>query len=85
MLTADQLWDERQVGDLRGSPAKLENDDEWGKVDQTGPLRSVKVTANALVEDEGKGYHHTQRTCVSTRKEETSQICTKPSHFYCFL
>lgn len=61
MLTGDQLWDERQVGDLRGGPAKLEDDDEWGKVDQAGPLRSVRVTAQALVEDEGKGHHHTQR------------------------
>lgn len=55
MLTGDQLWNERQVGDLGGGPAELKHDDERDEVGQTGPLRGEVAAAQALVEDEGKG------------------------------
>lgn len=65
MLAGDKLWNERQVGYLRGGPAKLKDDDERDKVGQTGPLRGEGVTAQTLVEDKGKGQHDAQRTWVT--------------------
>ena len=59
MLTGDQLWNEREVGDLCGRPAKLKDDDERDEVGQADPLRGKGVAAQTLVEDEGKGQHHT--------------------------
>ena len=55
MLTGDQLWNERQVGDLRGGPAKLKDYDERDEIGQACQLRSEGVTAQTLVKDEGKG------------------------------
>lgn len=65
MLTGDQLRNERQVGDLSGGPANLENDDEGDKVDLTGPLRGVGTASQTLVEDEGEGQQHGQRTWIT--------------------
>lgn len=62
MLACDKLWDQGQVGDLRCSPAELEDNDEWGEVGGTGPLRGDTTAAQTLVEDEGKGQQHTQGT-----------------------
>lgn len=80
VLTADQLGNERQVGDLRGGPAELKDDDERGKVDQTGPLRGARVAAQTLVEDEGKGQQHAQCTWIThththTRNDFQYTVC----------
>lgn len=81
MLTGDQLWDERQVGDLSGGPAELKDNDERDKVGQAGPLRGVGVTAQTLVEDEGKGQHHAQCTWIThteaniTKKDFQYTVC----------
>ncbi len=69
MLTGDQLRDERQVGDLSGSPAKLKDDDEGYEVGQTGPLRGDGAAAQTLVEDEGKGQQHAQSAWLTHRQE----------------
>lgn len=71
MLTGDQLRNERQVGDLSGGPAELEDDDEWDEVGQTGPLRGTGTAAQTLVEDEGEGQQHSQRTWINTNTEDT--------------
>lgn len=42
------------MGDLGGSPAELEDDDEGDEVDETGPLWSVLTTADTLIKDEGE-------------------------------
>jgi len=55
MVTGRQLGDEGQVGDLRGCPAELEDDDEGEVVDEGCPLRRVLIAAQAGVEDEGEG------------------------------
>lgn len=47
-----QLRDERQVGDLSGGPAELEDDDERGEVGEAHPLRHHVVAAHTRVEDE---------------------------------
>lgn len=65
MFTGDQLGNERQVGDLGCGPAELENDDEWNKVGQTGPLRGVVTASQTSVEDEGEGQQHSQRTWIT--------------------
>ena len=62
MLAGDQLGDKRQVGDLRGRPAKLEDHNEGQEVDQADPLGGCGVTAQTLVEDEGKRQDHAHRT-----------------------
>ena len=74
VFTGDQLWNERQVGDLCGGPAELKDDDEWDEVGQTGPLRGECVTAQTLVEDEGKGQHDAHSTWM-TKNNFLSVIC----------
>lgn len=74
MLTADQLRNERQVGDLSGGPAELKDDDERAKVGQTGPLWGVRAAAHTLVEDEAKGQQHAQRTWRTHPQEMTLSI-----------
>lgn len=41
----------RQVRNLGGCPAKLENDHKWSKVDEFGPIRGVWITY-AVIEEE---------------------------------
>ena len=58
-LAGHQLWDQGQVWDLSGCPAELEDDDKGGEVKNPGPLRSVVVTGQAGVENEGERYNNT--------------------------
>lgn len=58
-LAGHQLWDERKVWDLCGCPAKLEDDDEGGEVDNLKPRRSFGGTQQAGVENEGEGHKNT--------------------------
>ena len=58
MLTGHQLWDEGEMGDLGGGPAKLEDDDEGDEIGETHPVWGVHVTTQAWVEDEGEGNKH---------------------------
>ena len=55
MVTGHQLRDKGEVGDLRGCPAELEDDDEGEVVDEGCPLWSALLAAQAGVEDEGEG------------------------------
>lgn len=59
MLACDQLRNERQVGNLGSSPAKLEDDDEWDGVNESRRLWGSLITSNAGVEYEGEGGKHT--------------------------
>lgn len=47
------------MGNLRGSPAKLEDDDEGPIVQQRSPLRCGFPTAQAWAEDEWEGEQDT--------------------------
>ena len=58
-LAGHELWDERQVWDLSGRPAELEDDDEGGEVKKLSPLRRVGVTGQAGVKNEGERHHDT--------------------------
>lgn len=73
VLAADQLWDEGQVGDLRGGPAELEDDDKGHEVGEAGPLRGVGAAAQTLVEDEGEGEQHAHRPCSTRTHTRTLQ------------
>lgn len=55
VVIGDELGDEAEVGNLRGSPAKLEDDNEGSVVDEGGPLRCGWPTAQAGAEDEREG------------------------------
>lgn len=55
MLACDQLRDERQVGYLGSSPAKLEDDDEWDDVEECRRLWGALITPDTGVEYEGEG------------------------------
>lgn len=63
MVTGHQLWDETQVGNLCGSPAKLEDDDEGPIVQQGGPLRRGLPAAQTRAEDEWEGEQDTDGAC----------------------
>lgn len=55
-LTGHQLRDEREVRDLSGCPAELEDDDEGREVEDLSPLRSVVGAGQARGEDEGERH-----------------------------
>uniref|UniRef100_A0A2D4IRH5 Uncharacterized protein n=1 Tax=Micrurus lemniscatus lemniscatus TaxID=129467 RepID=A0A2D4IRH5_MICLE len=59
MVSSDQLWYEREVRDLGGCPAKLEDDNKWDEVDEGSPLRCILRAADAWAEDEGEGDQNT--------------------------
>lgn len=63
MVTGHQLWNETQVGDLRGSPTKLEDDDEGPVVHQGGPLGRGLPAAQTRAEDEREGQQDTDSAC----------------------
>lgn len=67
MVTGHQLRDEREVGDLRGRPAELKDDDEGEVVDEGRPLWSALLAAQAGVEDEGEGDEDTSGTWEERR------------------
>lgn len=67
-LSGHQLRDEGEVRDLSGGPAKLEDDDEGGKVNNLSPLRSVVVTGQAGVENEGERYTNTNSSWKIEKK-----------------
>lgn len=67
-LAGHELWDEGEVWDLSGCPAELEDDDEGGEVDDLSPLRSVVVTGQAGVEDEGERYNNTNSSWEMERE-----------------
>lgn len=52
------------------SPAKLEDDDEGDKVDETGPLWCVLIAAYTLIKDEGEGDHNTNRPCKTNKDQQ---------------
>lgn len=62
MLACDQLRNERQVGYLGSSPAKLEDDDEWDGVNESRRLWGSLITSHTGVEYEGEGGKHTYRS-----------------------
>lgn len=66
VVTGHQLWDEAQVGNLRGSPAKLEDDDEGSIVQQGSPFRRGFPAAQARAEDEREGEQDTDSACEGT-------------------
>lgn len=58
-LTGHQLWDEGEMWDLSGCPAKLEDDDEGGEVNDLGPLCGVVGAGQAGVKNERERQEHT--------------------------
>lgn len=67
VVTGHQLWDETQVGNLRGSPAKLEDDDEGCIVQQGSPLGCGSRAAQARAEDEREREQDTHSACEGRR------------------
>lgn len=51
------------MGNLRGSPAKLENDDERCVIEQGSPLRGGLPAAEAWAEDEREGQQDADGAC----------------------
>ncbi|KAL0186083.1 hypothetical protein M9458_017753, partial [Cirrhinus mrigala] len=54
---------ERQVGYLSSSPAKLEDDDKRDGVNKSRGLWGFLIASNAGVEYEGKGDKHAYCSC----------------------
>lgn len=69
MVGGHQLGDERQVGDLGGRPAKLEEDYEGDVVDERGPLGRGLRAAQAGVEYEGEGQQDADSPWGDKRQE----------------
>lgn len=51
------------MGNLCGSPAKLEDDDERSIIEQGSPLRGGLPAAEAQAEDEGEGQQDADSAC----------------------
>lgn len=63
VVVGGELRDEAEVGDLRGRPAELEDDDEGPIVEEGGPLGRGCPAAQAGAEDEGEGQQDTDGAC----------------------
>lgn len=63
MVVGNKLGDEAEVGNLCSSPAKLEDDNEGPIVEEGGPLRRGRPTAQAGTEDEGEGEQDADGAC----------------------
>lgn len=63
MVIGDELGDKAEVGNLRSGPAKLEDDNEGPVVEEGGPLRRGRPTAQAGAEDEGEGEQDAGGAC----------------------
>lgn len=67
-LAGHQLRDEGEVWDLRGCPAKLEDDDEGGEINDLGPLSGPVGAGQAGVKNKGERHENTDGSWKADKK-----------------